>query len=133
MIKGEIDPEQAVLVRVHMENSFCDMLDAQMDDCGWPLNDVMQKIENEGSGIIVILRSHETSSELVNRIDHYKKLQRGEASSHLGKTKDLRTYGLGAQILKSIGVKQMKVMSAPKKIHGLSGFGLEVVEYYTGA
>ncbi|MCK5666112.1 MAG: bifunctional 3,4-dihydroxy-2-butanone-4-phosphate synthase/GTP cyclohydrolase II, partial [Thiotrichaceae bacterium] len=80
-----------------------------------------------------ILRSHETSSELINRIDHYKKLQRGEASSHLGKTKDLRTYGLGAQILKSIGVKQMKVMSAPKKIHGLSGFGLEVVEYYAGA
>ncbi|MCN4144641.1 MAG: 3,4-dihydroxy-2-butanone-4-phosphate synthase [Thiohalomonas sp.] len=133
MIKGKIDPEQAVLIRVHMENSLCDMLGAQMDDCGWPLNDVMQKMEKEGTGVIVILRSHESSSELVNRIDHYKKLQVGETSSHMGKTKDLRTYGLGAQILKSIGVKQMKVMSAPKKIHGLSGFGLEVVEYYTGA
>ena len=133
MIKGKIDSEQPVLVRVHMENSLCDMLDAQMDDCGWPLNDVMQKMEQEGNGVIVILRSHETSSELVNRIDHYKKLQLGETSSHPGKTKDLRTYGLGAQILKSIGVKRMKVMSAPKKIHGLSGFGLEVVEYYTGA
>ncbi len=133
MIKGTIDPEQPVLVRVHMENSLCDMLNAQMDDCGWPLNNVMQKIADEGNGVIVILRSHETSSELVNRIDHYKKLQLGENSSHQGKAKDLRTYGLGAQILKSIGVKQMKVMSAPKKIHGLSGFGLEVVEYYTGA
>jgi len=50
-----------------------------------------------------------------------------------GQNKDLRTYGLGAQILKSIGVKKMKVMSAPKKIHGLSGFGLEVVEYYTAS
>ncbi|MDX2502997.1 MAG: bifunctional 3,4-dihydroxy-2-butanone-4-phosphate synthase/GTP cyclohydrolase II [Gammaproteobacteria bacterium] len=133
MIKGEIDPDEAVLVRVHMENSFCDMLDAQMDDCGWPLNDVMQRIDKEGKGVIVILRSHETSNELINRIDHYQKLQKGELSSHPGQTKDLRTYGLGAQILKSVGVKRMKVMSAPKKIHGLSGFGLEVSEYYTGA
>jgi len=132
LIKGTIDPEQPVLVRVHMENSFCDMLDAQMDDCGWPLNNVMQRISDEGNGVIVILRSHETSNELVNRIDHYKKLQMGEQSSHTGYKENLRTYGLGAQILKSIGVKKMKVMSAPKKIHGLSGFGLEVVEYYTG-
>jgi len=132
LIKGTIDPEQPVLVRVHMENSFCDMLDAQMDDCGWPLNDVMQRVSDEGNGVIVILRSHESSSELVNRIDHYKKLQMGEQSSHAGYKEDLRTYGLGAQILKSVGVKKMKVMSAPKKIHGLSGFGLEVVEYYSG-
>ncbi len=132
LIKGVIDPEQPVLVRVHMENSFCDMLDAQMDDCGWPLNDVMQRVSDEGNGVIVILRSHESSSELVNRIDHYKKLQMGEQSSHAGYKEDLRTYGLGAQILKSVGVKKMKVMSAPKKIHGLSGFGLEVVEYYSG-
>ena len=133
MIKGEINSEEPVLVRVHMENSFCDMLDAQMDDCGWPLADVMQRIEKEGNGVIVILRSHESSSELINRMDHYQKMQQGELSSHPGKNKDLRTYGLGAQILKSIGVKRMKVMSAPKKIHGLSGFGLEVTEYYTGA
>jgi len=132
MIKGEITPDEPVLVRVHMENSLCDMLGAQMDDCGWPLSDVMQRIENEGSGVIVILRSHETSSELVHRIEHYQKLQLGELSSHPGRTKDLRTYGLGAQILKSVGVKRMKVMSAPKKIHGLSGFGLEVTEYFTG-
>lgn len=130
MIKGKIDPEQPVLVRVHMENSFCDMLGAKMDDCGWPLNDVMQRMHQEGSGVIVILRSNETSSELTHRMDHYQKLQQGKVSSHPAKAKDLRTYGLGAQILKSIGVKQMKVMSAPKKIHGLSGFGLEVVEYY---
>lgn len=132
MIKGDINPDEPVLVRVHMENSLCDMLDAQMDDCGWPLNDVMQRIEKEGKGVIVILRSHETSSELVHRIDHYRKIQLGELSSHPGKNKDLRTYGLGAQILKSIGVKRMKVMSAPKKIHALSGFGLEVAEYYSG-
>ena len=117
---------------MHMENSFCDMLDAKMDDCGWPLNDVMQRIEKEGSGVIVILRSHESSSELISRIDHYKRIQQGDVSAHPGQTKDLRTYGLGAQILKSVGVKRMKVMSAPKKIHGLSGFGLEVTEYYTG-
>ena len=132
MIKGDISPEEPVLVRVHMENSLCDMLGAQMEDCGWPLADVMQRIEVEGSGVIVILRSHETSSELVHRIDHYHKMQLGELSTHLSKNKDLRTYGLGAQILKSIGVKRMKVMSAPKKIHGLSGFGLEVSEYYSG-
>jgi 3,4-dihydroxy 2-butanone 4-phosphate synthase/GTP cyclohydrolase II len=133
MIKGVINPEEPVLVRVHMENSFCDMLGAQMDDCGWPLNDVMQRMDKEGSGVIVILRNHETSNELAHRIEHYQKLQQGKLSSHQAKTKDLRTYGLGAQILKSIGIKQMKVMSAPKKIHGLSGFGLEVIEYYNSA
>jgi len=132
MIKGEIDPDETVLVRVHMENSFCDMLGAKMDDCGWPLSDVMQRIEEEGTGVIVVLRSHESSSELISRMDHYKKLQQGDMSFHQDKTKDLRTYGLGAQILKSVGVKRMKVMSAPKKIHGLSGFGLEVIEYYSG-
>ncbi len=132
MIKGEVIPDEAVLVRVHMENSLCDMLDAKMGDCGWPLADVMQRIEKEGKGVIVILRSYESNEELVNRIDHYHRLEQGQMSSPLGKKTDLRTYGLGAQILKSIGVQRMKLMSAPKKIHGLSGFGLEVIDYYTG-
>lgn len=132
MTKGEVDSDKPVLVRVHMENSFCDMMSAQMGDCGWPLGDVMQRIEREGSGVIVILRSHETGDQLIGRIEHYRKIQQGQASSHVVPKNDLRTYGLGAQILKSLGVKRMKVMSAPKKIHGLSGFGLEVTEYYTG-
>ncbi len=133
MIKGTINPDETILVRVHMENSFCDMLGAQMGDCGWPLDDVMQRMESEGNGVIVILRSHETSSELTHRIENYQRIQQGKGVSHSGQKKDLRTYGLGAQILKSIGVKKMKVMSAPKKMHGLSGFGLEVVEYYTAS
>ncbi|MCP3850493.1 MAG: 3,4-dihydroxy-2-butanone-4-phosphate synthase [Gammaproteobacteria bacterium] len=133
MIKGTINPDETILVRVHMENSFCDMLGAQMGDCGWPLDDVMQRMESEGNGVIVILRSHETNSELTHRIENYQRIQQGKGVSHSGQNKDLRTYGLGAQILKSIGVKKMKVMSAPKKIHGLSGFGLEVVEYYTAS
>jgi 3,4-dihydroxy 2-butanone 4-phosphate synthase/GTP cyclohydrolase II len=132
MIKGDISADEPVLVRVHMENSLCDMLDAKMGDCGWPLADVMQRIEKEGKGVIVILRSHESSEELINHIDLYKRLEPGKFSSQLKKKTDLRTYGLGAQILKSIGIQRMKVMSAPKKIHGLSGFGLEVVEYYSG-
>jgi len=132
LVKGDFKPNDAVMVRVHMENSLCDIFPSTRKDCGWPLEDVIKRIADEGQGIVVILRSHETSSDIVSRIEHYRLSDQGRAPSTKAGSSDLRTYGLGAQILKSLGVKKMKVMSSPKKIHGLSGFGLEVVEYYTG-
>ncbi len=132
LIKGKINEETPVLVRVHMENSLCDILPSTRGDCGWPLDDVLRRISEEKQGVVVILRSHETSSEIIDRIDHYRMMDAGKSPSTRQNDDELRTYGLGAQILKSLGVHKMKVMSSPKKIHGLSGFGLEVVEYYTG-
>ena len=132
LIMGEINEEDPVLVRVHMENSLCDILPSSRKDCGWPLEDILKRIAKEKKGIVVILRSHETSADIIDRVDQYRMIDAGK--KHVKRQSDdaLRTYGLGAQILKSIGVHKMKVMSSPKKIHGLSGFGLEVVEYYTG-
>jgi len=131
LIKGEISPNEAVLVRVHMENPICDMLPSKREDCGWPLDDVLQRIGVAEKGIVVILRNHETSSDIIEQIEQYRLMDQGK---NIVKRNDenLRTYGIGAQILKSIGVQKMIVMSSPKKIHGLSGFGLEVVEYCTG-
>jgi len=132
LVKGGLEPNETIMVRVHMENSLCDIFPSTRKDCGWPLDDVIKRIAEEGQGIVVILRSHETSTDIVSRIEHYRLSDQGRAPSTKTNSSDLRTYGLGAQILKSLGVKKMRVMSSPKKIHGLSGFGLEVVEYYNG-
>jgi 3,4-dihydroxy 2-butanone 4-phosphate synthase / GTP cyclohydrolase II len=129
---GEIKANDPVLVRVHMENSLCDILPSSRKGCGWPLEDIVKRIAAEGKGIVVILRSHETSADIIDRVDQYRMLDAGKKLAKRQSGDELRTYGLGAQILKSIGVNKMTVMSSPKKIHGLSGFGLEVVEYYTG-
>ncbi len=132
LIMGEIKKDEPVLVRVHMENTLCDILPSSRKDCGWPLDDILRRIAEEKKGIVVILRSQETSATIIDRIDRYRMMDAGKSPSVRQFADELRTYGLGAQILKSIGVHKMKVMSAPKKIHGLSGFGLEVVEYYSG-
>ncbi len=129
LVKGNPEPEKPTMVRVHVENSMCDMFGSQREDCGWPLRDVMKRISDEGEGVIIILRLAEESNMLVNMIKHYNKHDKGEEHSEAVHGDDLRTYGIGAQILMDLGVRKMRVMSAPKKMHALSGFGLEVTEY----
>ncbi len=130
LVKGCPEPEKPVMVRVHVENSMCDIFGSKRQDCGWPLRDVMKRIsEEEGEGVIIILRLAEESNMLVNMIKHYDKHDKGEEHVCADHSDDLRTYGIGAQILTDLGVRKMRVMSAPKKMHALSGFGLEVVEY----
>ena len=129
LVKGEPEPEKPTMVRVHVENSMCDIFGSQREDCGWPLRDVMKRVSDEGEGVIIILRLAEESNMLVNMIKHYDKHDRGEVHANAEHGDDLRTYGIGAQILTDLGVRKMRVMSAPKKLHALSGFGLEVVEY----
>lgn len=126
---GDISPEEPVLVRVHVENTLCDMLGSLREDCGWPLRDAMCRIAKEGKGIVIILRLSEESDVLAQQINNYEKKDRGEEISSNDNGEDLRTFGIGAQILRDLGVKQMRVLSAPKKMHALSGFDLEVVEY----
>ena len=129
MVAGEINPDEPVLVRVHVENTLCDTLGSLREDCGWPLRDAMCRIAKEGRGIVIILRLHEESDVLAQQIRNYDKKDRGEDVVHHDNQEDLRTFGIGAQILSDLGVKQMRVLSAPKKMHALSGFDLEVVEY----
>jgi len=128
LVMGDVNPEEPALVRVHVENTLCDMLGSLREDCGWPLRDAMCRIAKEGTGIVVVLRLHEESDVLVDQISNYDKQDRGEAVAKDHK-EDLRTFGIGAQILSDLGVKKMRVLSAPKKMHALSGFDLEVVEY----
>ena len=125
LMRGEIRPEQPALVRVHLQNTLSDVLGMQWEELGWPLRHALRRIANEG-GVVVILRQPEDPAELVQRLRcHSGETVEDSASTAMV----LRTYGIGAQILLDMGVKRMRVLSQPKRMHGLSGFGLEVVEY----
>lgn len=126
LVKGDVSPDQPTLVRVHLRNTLADVMAIEHESFSWPLRRAMARIAEEGSGIVVILRKPETPRELVARIGSLRLPAQDELSDD-GKT--LRTYGIGAQILKDLGVRQMRVLSAPRRLQGLSGFGLEVTEY----
>lgn len=132
MIKGEIDPEEAVLVRVHVQNSIHDLTASTHESSGWPIRDVLNRISNEKNGVIVILCNQLSPEESIEQLKRLS-TKPDKSSSNLVKDKkdkrDLRTFGLGAQILSDIGVCKMRVLSAPTKIHAISGFDLEIVEY----
>lgn len=127
IVKGEIKSDEPVAVRVHLQNTLHDAL-CGTTGRGWPLQDVMKKIDQMGNGVIVFLRQSESPRRMVQNIEA---MMRGDEhgkhdSNH---AEDLRTYGIGAQILVDLGIHKMKLLSAPKKFHALAGFGLEVVEY----
>lgn len=129
LVRGEVHREQPTLVRVHLQDTLCDVLGARREDCGWPLHDALRRIAQEGAGVVVVLRKPEAASDVVRRIRDYQLKDKG---IHLPKPAigpDLRTYGVGAQILADIGVVKMRILGAPKKVHGLAGFGLEVAGY----
>jgi 3,4-dihydroxy 2-butanone 4-phosphate synthase/GTP cyclohydrolase II len=130
LVKGQPTPDKPILVRVHMQNSLCDLFEGELSDCGWPLRSAMRQINEAGEGVIVVLRNHDTPRELVQRILGMQLQQPSkQAFIKQDNSKELRTYGVGAQILSNLGVRKMRVLSAPKSIHGLSGFDMEVTEY----
>lgn len=131
LVMGERDPDEPTLVRVHMENTLCDLFGNRRGDCGWPLDDALRYIAEQGSGIAIILRQNESPDGLLRRIQDYQLEDRGVRTPAQDHSDDLRTYGIGAQILTDLGVRRMRVLSSPKRMHGLSGFGLEVEEYVT--
>ncbi len=125
LVKGVIDPDKPLPVRVHVQNTLSDSLFGT-EGRGWPLRDVMQTIDGEGQGVIVFLRQAETPKDMVHRIES---LIQGHADEDHGD--DQRTYGIGAQILADLGERKMRLLSAPKVFHGLAGFWLEVVDYFS--
>jgi len=132
LTRGEIDPERPTLVRVHVQNSLCDLFESTTKECGWPLRHAMDMISAEGEGVIVVLRNYDTARDIVNRIEelkHGKKPEPRPDGKSSKNDEDLRTIGVGAQILTDLGVRQMRVMSAPKHLHALAGFDLEVTEF----
>jgi 3,4-dihydroxy 2-butanone 4-phosphate synthase/GTP cyclohydrolase II len=131
LVKGDIQAGRPTLVRVHVQNTLCDLFEASRGECGWPLRSAMRQIADAGEGVIVVLRNHDTGRDIVQRIQDYAFTGADVAVPPRGKIKDsqLRTYGVGAQILGDLGVTKMRVMSAPKNLHALGGFDLEVTEF----
>jgi 3,4-dihydroxy 2-butanone 4-phosphate synthase/GTP cyclohydrolase II len=125
-----VAPSQPVLVRVHMQNTLCDLFSTSHPGCSWPLKNAMKQIAKAGSGIIVVLRNHDTSRDMIQRMREFQYHDKEQQNIPAGDSKrHLRTYGIGAQILCDLGVQKMRVLSAPKSLHAISGFDLEIVEY----
>jgi 3,4-dihydroxy 2-butanone 4-phosphate synthase/GTP cyclohydrolase II len=133
LVKGDITPDEPVLVRVHSECLTGDIFHSVRCDCGDQLHRAMEMIEEEGKGVIVYMRQEGRGIGLINKLKAYHLQDKGrdtvEANIELGFPVDLRDYGIGAQILVYLGVRKMKLMTNnPKKIIGLEGYGLEIVE-----
>jgi 3,4-dihydroxy 2-butanone 4-phosphate synthase / GTP cyclohydrolase II len=132
-VKGEITPDDVVLVRVHSECMTGDVFGSMRCDCGEQLRLAMAMIAKEGKGVLVYMRQEGRGIGLVNKIKAYSLQDEGadtvEANEALGFGDDLRDYGVGAQILNDIGVRKMRLITNnPRKIVGLEGYGLSVIE-----
>lgn len=133
LVKGEWDKDEPVLVRVHSSCMTGDIFGSCRCDCGPQLHKAMQMIEEAGKGVIVYMNQEGRGIGLLNKLKAYKLQEQGrdtvEANLELGFKMDQRDYGIGAQILRALGVTKMKLLSNnPKKRTGLSGYGLEIVE-----
>jgi 3,4-dihydroxy 2-butanone 4-phosphate synthase/GTP cyclohydrolase II len=133
LARGRLDGPETPLVRVHLADTLRDLFGVQGAARAWTLRAAMRRIAEAGNGVVIVLRQQESARELADTLRTFSvapAAQAPEAAS--GGAADgavLRTFGVGAQILKDLGVRRMRVLSAPKQMHGISAFGLEVEGY----
>jgi 3,4-dihydroxy 2-butanone 4-phosphate synthase / GTP cyclohydrolase II len=128
LVYGSPDVSAPVLIRVHMQDTVHDVLQVQRATGGFTLRGAMQRIVAAGAGVVVVLREPEDDAALLRQLHAYE-LRSDGTDAAAGTSPDLRSYGVGAQILCDLGVRRMRVLGTPRRLHGLSGFGLDVVEY----
>jgi len=130
LVKGETIRNRSTLVRVHVQESLLDLVTSAHRAGSWTLHRALKYIAREGAGIVVILQQQEKPSDLMERVRRFQTQDKTlESTGGRREREEMRTYGLGSQILADLGVSKMRVLGHAMKAPGLSGFGLEIVEY----
>ena len=128
LVKGDIATANNPLVRVHLQDTLGDIIGVKDRSLGWPLESAIERITREDAGVIVILREQESSRDFIDAVEGLGR-ESSELEERQGGDAVLRTYGVGAQILRDLGLSKFRVLSAPKHMYAISGFDLEITEY----
>ncbi|MCH7981666.1 MAG: 3,4-dihydroxy-2-butanone-4-phosphate synthase [Proteobacteria bacterium] len=128
LVKGDLSTTDTPLVRVHLQDTLGDVIGVQSESLGWSLTSAIKRIAEEEVGVVVLLRERESSRDFIDAIDGLGK-SRDEVQDRRSGDGVLRTYGIGAQILRDLGLSKIRVLSAPKQMYAISGFDLEITEY----
>jgi 3,4-dihydroxy 2-butanone 4-phosphate synthase/GTP cyclohydrolase II len=133
LVRGQLDAKQPTLVRVHRQDTLSDVLGLQAPNLHRPLRDALRLIAEANLGVAVLLRPEESARDLMRSVQSLTQALEPDVGKRRKGSMDFRTFGIGAQILRALGVRRMRIVGAPKQLHALSGFGLEVVEYVSDA
>jgi 3,4-dihydroxy 2-butanone 4-phosphate synthase/GTP cyclohydrolase II len=128
LVKGDLATADNPLVRVHLQDTLGDIIGVKSRSLGWPLDNAIERISREDAGVIVILREQESSRDFIDAVEGLGQ-ETSELDQHRSGDAVLRTYGVGAQILRDLGLSKIRVLSAPKHMYAISGFDLEISEY----
>lgn len=128
LVRGTLDGAENPLVRVHLQDTLGDVIGVQSRSLGWPLHNAIERIAREEAAVIVVLRDQETSRDFMESVEGLGNTEDDLKERRAGDNV-LKTYGVGAQILRDLGLSKIRVLSAPKHMYAISGFDLEITEY----